>query len=451
MIGRKRIKYCLVLGGGGARGVYHVGVWQALEKLGIEIEAVVGNSVGALIAGFVAQGQMKALEQDVFNLGLNDIIAIPKELVKDGEFFLDKKNFKVLLDYRKKVFKDKGFDTHPLTQTLQKYLDEKKIRSSNIDLGVITYRLDEMKPVEIFIDQMEEGTVLDYLKASATLPGFTVTKISDQQFIDGGVYNNIPFDMAKKRGYRNIILVDVSGIGINRRPDFKGTHSVYIKNSVNMGGVLDFNREFMERFARLGYLDTMRIFGRYRGWRYFIAEDRRIEKKLLALSETEEFLAFLHRLSFRKKIVDHSSTLQPVRSLLPDMMVHDKQWVYALLDCAAFIFECDRVAEYSADELMQQIYEKYLKSENAIVWLKENLNPKRITKMIGEIKSLALNHDFSALTQSSIYYYERLLEEFLGPIQKNVSFASFETLYDGVHAGLAGVKLVELYSRKYHR
>ncbi len=445
---KHRDKYCLVLGGGGAKGVYHVGVWRALIELDIEIEAVVGNSVGALVAGFVAQQDIKSLEHNVFDLGLDDIIDLPKELVRDGEFSLDRNNFKILLDYRKKIFKNRGLDTHPLTKTLNKYLSERKIRRSGIDLGIITYRIDELKPVEIFIDQMEKGTVIDYLKASASLPGFTTTKISNKQFIDGGVYNNIPFDMAKKRGYRRIILVDVSGLGINRRPDFKGTQSIYIKNSISMGSVLDFNKEFMNRFARLGYLDTMRIFGRYQGWRYFIEEDEKLYRKLEKAAHTKEFCSYVDAFLKKKNQEPCSDSMCTIRKILPDMMVHDRKWIYALMDCAAYICEFDRIRQYTLQELIQLLYTEYMQAEEGIGWLKDNLNPKHISKMIKEIHSLAASHDFSTLTQSTIYYYERLLEEFLGPLQKKISFASFETLYAGVHAGFAGIKLVTMVMKK---
>jgi NTE family protein len=219
------------------------------------------------------------LEQILDDIGLDDIVDIPKELVRDGEFVLDRKNFNVLLQYRKKILKNRGLDTSPLRKKLKLYLDETKIRKSKIDLGIITYQLNELKPFEIFIDQMDEGYVIDYLLASASLPGFAATKISSNQFIDGGVYNNIPYETARRRGYKNIILVDISGLGINRRPDIKNTRTVYIKNSINMGGVLDFNKKFMRKFKKLGYLDTLHIYNRLTGWKYFIVRDDRIEKK----------------------------------------------------------------------------------------------------------------------------------------------------------------------------
>ncbi|RKX97983.1 MAG: hypothetical protein DRZ90_04450, partial [Spirochaetes bacterium] len=54
--------YCLVLSGGGAKGVYHIGVWKALKELGIQVDAFIGNSIGAVISAFLAQGLDEVLE-----------------------------------------------------------------------------------------------------------------------------------------------------------------------------------------------------------------------------------------------------------------------------------------------------------------------------------------------------------------------------------------------------
>ena len=65
-------KTALVLGGGGSRGAYEIGVWQALKALGIKIDMVYGTSVGAINAAMVAQGDLdltaelwKELETDM--------------------------------------------------------------------------------------------------------------------------------------------------------------------------------------------------------------------------------------------------------------------------------------------------------------------------------------------------------------------------------------------------
>lgn len=78
----------------------------------------------------------------------------------------------------------------------------------------------------------------------------------------------------KARGYHHFIVVDISGVGINRRPDITGTGIVCGKNSIDMGGLLDFTPHFIKNFTSLGYLDTKKVLGDFRGLKYcFIPDD----------------------------------------------------------------------------------------------------------------------------------------------------------------------------------
>ncbi|MGE8292405.1 MAG: patatin-like phospholipase family protein, partial [Sphingobacterium sp.] len=61
-------KVTLVLGGGGARGLVHIGIIRRLEEMGFEIDEIVGCSIGALVGGIYAQGKMDVLEDWMHNL-----------------------------------------------------------------------------------------------------------------------------------------------------------------------------------------------------------------------------------------------------------------------------------------------------------------------------------------------------------------------------------------------
>ena len=71
--------YALVLSGGGAKGIYHIGAWKALIELEISIEAVFGNSVGAIVAGFIAQGDYLIAEKALENLDLSKFISFLRD------------------------------------------------------------------------------------------------------------------------------------------------------------------------------------------------------------------------------------------------------------------------------------------------------------------------------------------------------------------------------------
>ncbi len=347
--------YCLVLSGGGAKGVYHIGAWKALKELGISVDAFVGNSIGAIIAGFLAQGADEELERIGRDIGLDFILAMPRELVKDGEFRLDEGSFKAFMEFNLSVLSRKSLDTSPLRRHLTEYLDESKIRSGGKDLGLVTINATDMKPVEIFIDDMPEGTLLDYLLASSAFPGFDSPVIGGKKYVDGGLFNNIPCSMAQRRGYRNIIVIDISGVGIKHKLEIEGYRIVYIKNSIDMGGALDFNRDFLDRYSMLGYLDTMRTFGRLGGYYYFFEQDGALEDRWKR--------RFLVKLA-SGDLADPLGTVSDggdadagtlVRRVFPDYARFDRRWLMVFADCAALCLGLERIRSWTYPDVMVAI------------------------------------------------------------------------------------------------
>lgn len=353
-------KYCLVLSGGGAKGVYHIGAWQALRELNISLEAVVGNSIGAVIATFVAQDLHAELEDIGSRIALNYVLDVPAELMEDGELSINLKKRKAFRDFYRNTTSKRGLDTSPLKNLMEQYIDENRIRNSGIDFGVVAYNVSDMKPREVFIEEMEEGEVVNYAMASSAFPGFQSPEIAGKKYIDGGVYDNIPFAMAKCRGYHNIIVVDISGAGVNRKPDIQGVRTIYVKNSINMGGVLDFNRKFMDDYTLLGYLDTMKAFGRLRGIDYFIEPDEKIEKAFVKFMETDEIRQKVFALSAtglhpRKA---PSSPVDAVRRLLPKKRRYDPCWLPIFADCAAKSLAVERIRKWNYENLFDSLLER---------------------------------------------------------------------------------------------
>lgn len=265
--------YCLVLSGGGAKGVYHLGVWKALKELGIGVEAVVGTSIGALAGALMVQGADDALEVIVGSLSLEMVVDLPPELLHEGRLRLDKRALAAAQDVFRKAVNRGGLDTGPLRRLLGQAIDEQAIRASGLDLGLVTVHLGDFSPRELFLDHIEPGRLVDYLMASAAFPGFESPVIGGQKFLDGGLYDNVPYAAARNRGHRRLIVSDARGLGLNRRPEIAGTVTALIQASVPMGGVFDFDREFLNAYQLLGYLDTLRTFGRLGGRWYFLEEE----------------------------------------------------------------------------------------------------------------------------------------------------------------------------------
>lgn len=367
--GKKEEPWCLVLSGGGAKGIYHIGAWKALRELGIEVNAFIGNSIGAIIAGFLAQGNEEKLYFIGDNITVDFLIKIPDDLTENGELKMNLRKMTSIREFYSNALHGGGLDTTPLKKLLDESLDEDLIRKSGNDLGVITFNLSDMKAKEVFLDEMEPGTVIDYLMASSAFPGFHNPVIKGKKYIDGGVVDNIPYSLARSRGYKKIITIDISGMGINKRPNIEGTDTIYIKNSINMGGVLDFNREFLDRFQELGYLDTMKTFGQLKGINYFMKPDRKIERIFSELLENPESLALLSPYLKEDKGDPRAMELK-IRSLLPQSMRHNRHdLLYNLLDCCAIILRLERIHSYDVEEMIREILKTQKKEDKRLGFL----------------------------------------------------------------------------------
>lgn len=280
-------RYALVLSGGGTRGVYQIGVWKALRELNVCCDLIIGSSIGAVNAALMAQGDWTEAHRLWKNITLGDVIELPK---KENKFFRRLRN---RTEFMCRFFRLPGIGTEPLKQMIEQYIDEEKVRNSGIRLGLTTFNLSSLKQEELIIDDIPSGELSRYLLAATAFPGLQPQRINGKRYLDGGMADNIPYRLIRDSGYKNIIVVDISGLGRNKAPDYVGVNLVYIKNSMDFGklstvfGVFDFNPEFLERFEQLGYLDTMKVFERCYGIDYFIEDDELSGRMSVGLKERE--------------------------------------------------------------------------------------------------------------------------------------------------------------------
>lgn len=265
-------KYGLVLAGGGAKGVYQLGAWKALRELGIEFSAVAGVSIGSINGAFIASDCFDEAVEFWQSASIDKGVSITKEL-KDPEKLFSLKNFPVLF---KEVIRNGGIDASPTEEFLRQYIDEEKVRKSATDFGMVTFLLSEFSPLEIFINDIPEGQLVDYLLASSKVPGVSKIGPEDERYLDGGVYDNAPIGMIRKNGYNKVIVVDISvRKGFGHRGDFSGAEMIYIRpyDVEKLGAAFDFSREMFDRRLRMGYLDTRKAFGYLSGRRFYFEKD----------------------------------------------------------------------------------------------------------------------------------------------------------------------------------
>ncbi len=261
----------LVLEGGGAKGAYHIGAYRALTEVGIEISGVVGTSIGAINGAIIAQGDGARawdLWADMTNSDVFDIDRqLDRQLRREG---LTLEKVQKIASLLSRIFDDGGIDTTKIRAFIETHIDEARVRRSDIDFGLVTVSLTHREPLELMAADIPEGELAAYILASASLPGFKTDKVDGQQFIDGGVWNNLPLSLLVDRGYDTLIAVRTNAIGRVPAADLFGVSLVEIRPSADLGPLLDFNQSTEQRNLMLGYLDTLRIYRHLRGGRYFI-------------------------------------------------------------------------------------------------------------------------------------------------------------------------------------
>ena len=259
-------KKALVLGGGGAKGSYQMGVWQALRELDHKFDVIVGTSIGALNGAMMAQDDFETADE-LWN-------TIEYEKIFGEQQTGDIRQINSTIDMVKFVISDKALlgeiDSTPLEVLIKGAINEQKIRSSHSKFGLVTVELPLLKPITPMIDEIPEGKLYQYLMASsACFPVFSPYDIDGVKYIDGGYYDNVPINFAMKQGAEEIIAVDLDGVGfLQPLKNAENIPITRINSHWDLGAVFDFDQNLFARNRRLGYYETLKAFNRKEGHYY---------------------------------------------------------------------------------------------------------------------------------------------------------------------------------------
>jgi NTE family protein len=226
---KKVLPFTLVLGGGGARGLAHIGVLKALEKMGFVPSLIVGTSMGALVGGMYSQ--------------LRSADAVEKKLKEflSGFFFkrigleqfseVDVKNSRSVwerfaLHLRQRYFLSKSalgsgkFAQMTLIQSLRMLLEEEEINKLSFRFAAVT---SDLVTGEEHV--LTSGSLITAVAASSAIPGIIAPlEIGSRLFVDGKVTSTIPVPAARSLSHNPIIAVDVRrslGGFVNHRRGFE--------------------------------------------------------------------------------------------------------------------------------------------------------------------------------------------------------------------------------------
>lgn len=289
------MKRALVLNGGGSRGAYEIGAWQALSELGVRFDGVYGTSIGALNAALFAQGDLPDAVELWSGITVSQIMAVED----DDDFAIDRmvSRKRDVLPFLVENAKRLRMDISPLETLVREHVSEAQVRASGMRLGVMTTRVPQMTGAPVLLDDMAPGSLGDWVIASAScFPIFPARHIGGQRYIDGGYYDNLPVDMALADGMDEVVAVEL-------HPEH--THPEYarmpwlkvVKPLHGLGGFLDFNPDLLRRSRLLGYQDAMKRWGRLDGFLYTF----RHVNALTAADEARRFMRAL--ISFDGEIV----------------------------------------------------------------------------------------------------------------------------------------------------
>ena len=324
-------EYGLVLAGGGTKGAYEVGIWRALCEMGINVTSIVGASIGALNGALFLQNNFEETVKMYENIKIDNIMNVNG--IDANKNIFDLSNiFNLAADYTKQ----KGIDNTPLREMIRKYVDMDKIYNSPIDFGLVTYSVKNKEPLQVFKNEIPKDQMENYLLASSCFPIFKPQIINGEEYYDGGLYDNIPSNMLIEKGYKNIIIADIAGVGFSKKTKNKDVYIKVISSSDDLGGTFEFNHERIINNIKLGYLDTMKAFNQMQGHMYYF--------------KSEEFAKMLE--------------------------VFNLETIYGL-EYSAQIYKMNKYREYTFEEFITELNERNQNAEKIYKKMrKENLFQK---------------------------------------------------------------------------
>lgn len=191
MTGRKR-KISLVLGSGGARGHAHIGVIRALEERDLDVRYIAGTSMGAVIGGIYAAGELDAYFKWAKQLQKRDVIRL-----LDFSFSLTS------------IFKGER-----IIEVLKDLVGDCKIEDLDIGYTAVATALEEHR--EIWLNR---GSLFTAMKASTAVPAvFSPVEIDGRLLVDGGLVNPVPIAPTLNDSSDLTVAINLDGISDRHHP-----------------------------------------------------------------------------------------------------------------------------------------------------------------------------------------------------------------------------------------
>lgn len=433
-MGKKGVVLC----GGGAKGAYQIGVWKALKKLKFNPEVVTGTSVGALNGSLMVMDDFKKAYDTWMNIDMKQIFSFKS---------VDLSKAKNMSDLTKMLIKSgESASYEPLQKLIKECIDEDKIRKSNIDFGFVTTQFVPLKKVEIYKEDIPKGKMCDYVMASAACyPYMKSFSIGSKKYIDGGFFDNMPIEMAIKKGATDIVVVDLKAAGIKNKFSNLNANITYIGSRHDLGEIMIFDNDNSLRNMKYGYYDTLKTFNKLEGDLYTFKKGSNIKASKYEDDMEESYKKIFSRLP----IVNPFENM--ARTNIEDYLKNYNKELFSInsnvltsLEFAANIFNIDMLNVYSFNEYRKLIIKKYETCKKTNEYKKIfDLNDaiKKVLKPDG-IKDLVQTYDKDNL----VVYIVNLLSKKILNFDDKKEIWVFSVIYPDVV--LASIALSAILTKK---
>ena len=388
-------EYGLVLEGGGAKGAYQIGAWRALKEAGVKIKGVAGTSVGALNGALICMDDYENAKKVWENITYSKIMSVKDEQMQ--KLFREKKADITMLKDAFNLMKEGGIDVTPLRELIAECIDEEKILNSPIDLYVLTFDVDEWKELDINMKECEDPSMIkDFLLASAYIfPLFKNEKLHGKTYIDGGAINNVPLGSLVERGYKDIIMIRIFGVGREKKVKIPEDTNIYtVAPKVSLGSIIEFDSRKTRTHLKLGYYDTLRMIYGLKGKIYYIDESEEecyyLNQLVKLNAENYRHIMTAYKLSQAESRYCRNMT-EVVLPVMAEELKLSKDWTYkelylAVLEATAKLCRISKYKVYTVDELREKIQEKLHglsgRELPAFVWIVAKEIPEEIPEEI---------------------------------------------------------------------
>jgi NTE family protein len=280
---RHRPRTVLVLGGGGMRGMAHVGVLKAVRRLGLQFDAVVGTSIGALVGAMAAGGYTIAQMEEIVS-----------SLQKEDYFRLNFVKFLLKGVRASSVYRGDTF-----LQKLKEILPPIGFAEMQVPFYCNAVRLETGGLVFWGTPGLEEIPLVDAVYSSCCLPGIFEPYARDGfHYMDGGIVDALPLRFAKSLRPDLIIAVDLTVKATFKAPNYKDrvvstlyrafeiAEEIIVEQSLHMhadshtvliqpkvGHLSRFDFEQMPEVVRLGEEEALRVLTSHASTRKLVRDD----------------------------------------------------------------------------------------------------------------------------------------------------------------------------------